>query len=333
MLFAAIIEIVQAALFAGIAASRADAHRLTATQTAVFIAISAVFAVGIGSVIGFYSGLSEASAGLVLTDDARRPQTFKSDPLSPRAIWGRLAAAALVAAAWGTGLGMLVVAVLNGRQAGFAVLFVGLLVAGGAASAVNGLLSRATGVAVALDRPDTVRPRPVRRRAWRQFALPLAALVALVNGSLTWLLFHDYAVGAELGPRVLTEQQVLADVLVLVLLNTLVSAFICGRAGRAEAAMKLVTFEDATAQIPDAKSGFGIQAFVYTAVVALLVTSLVRFLLPSLPNLWEAIAARAFLAGSTAFVVGGFAYVRGAANMTAGAQRLVPRYRPAEVAR
>lgn len=331
-IIAVVVEVVQAAVIAGLAASRANGHRLTAVQTAIFLAAGAIFAVGIGSLISFYSGLSEAAAGLVLRDEKPRGASSATDPFAPRALWGRAALAAVVAAAWGTGLGLLVVAVLDGRQAGYPILFVGLLVAGGGASVARGLIGRAAGAAVALDPPQNVRARPVRRRAWLELALPLAALVGVVNAAFTWLLFHDYAVGAQFGAHVLTEQQVLADVATLVVVNSLIVSFICGRAGRAEAAMKLVTFEDAATQIPDAKAGFGVQIFVYTVFAALVATSLVRFLLPALPNLWEAMVARAFLAAGTAFVAAGFAYVRGAANMTAGTTTLVPRYRPAETA-
>jgi hypothetical protein len=322
-----VIEIVQAAVIAGLAASRASGHRLTATQTAIFLVAGAIVAVGVGSLISFYSGLTEAAAGLVLAGD-KQPNSPAGDPFAPRAMWGRIGLAALVAAVWGTGLGLLVVAVLDGRQAGYPILFVGFVAAAGGASIVRGLIGRAAGAGVALNPPPTLTPRSARKRAWLELALPLALLVAAVNGSFTWVLFHDYVVGAQFGARVLTEQQVLADVMTLVVVNTLIVAFICGRAGRAEAAMKLVAFENPAEQIPDGKTGFGLQIFVYTAFAALLVTSLVRFLLPPLPTLWEAIAARAFLAGGTAFLVAGFAYVRGAANMTSGAAKLVSRYDP-----
>jgi hypothetical protein len=325
---AVLAEVVQAALLAGLAASRANGHRLTATEAAVFLAVAAVFAVGFGSLITFYSGVAETLAGLVITN-GRRPRPAAGDPFAPRSVWGRYAVSAVVAAAWGTGLGVLVVAVLNGRQAGYAVMFAGLLVAAGAASVVNGLLMRTTGVGVALERPKAAVRRPVRRRAWREIALPLAIFVAAVNGTLTWVLFHDYAVGVDFGSRVLTEQQVLADVFLLVILNALVAAWFCGRAGRAEAAMKLVAFDDPGTELPEGKGGFGVQAFVGSVIAMLLVTSLVRFLLPPLPNLAEAIAARAFLAAGTALVVGGLAYVRGAANVTTGATTVVPRYTPA----
>ena len=87
--------------------------------------------------------------------------------------------------------------------------------------------------------------------------------------------------------------------------------------------MGLVAFEDRDTQVPEAKNAFGVQAVVYSVGAMLLIASLVRFLLPALPNLAEAMIARAFLAGGTAFLVGGFSYMRGAANVTAGAMPVV----------
>jgi hypothetical protein len=232
--------------------------------------------------------------------------------------------AAIVAGVWGTGIGVLVMAVLNRRQAGFAVLFVSFFAAAGFATIVAGLSSRAEGMRAGFSRPTGVTPRSARRRAWRDLALPVGLLFATVNASFTWVLFHDYAVGAQFGAHILTEHQVLADIPVLLLLNAFGAAFVCGRAGRSEAAMGLVTFEDPATQVPDAKSAFGVQAVVYSVGAMILIASLIRFLLPALPNLAEAMVARAFMAGGIAFLVGGFSYIRGAGNFTAGAVGVVP---------
>jgi hypothetical protein len=323
VIIAALLEIVLAALIAGLAVSRANGHKFSATEAGILIAVSPIFGAFTGALITYFSGLAETLGGRVVRGDAKvRP--VDGDPLAARTVWWRSLRAAGLAAVWGVGIGVLVVAMLNRRDAGYPILFVGV-VAGGAATAVTGFLGRTEGLRTAFARPVDMQPRPARRRAWRELALPFGLFLAVSNASFTWVLFHDYAVGVEFGTRVLTEQQVLADVPILVLVNVLLAAFICGRAGRAEAAMGLVAFEDEATQVPTGKTGYGIQLLVAVVIAALLVTSLVRFVLPSLPNLAEAMAARALLAGAVAFVAAGFSYIRGAANVAGGA---VPVVRP-----
>jgi hypothetical protein len=324
VILAVVLELFQAAVVAGLAVSRANNHRLSATATAVILTVGPAFAVCVGGTLAYFSGLSETLGGLVIRPetDASRPR--EGDPLSARSLWGRALRTGLAAGVWGAGLGALLVAVLNKRQAGFVVLFIGVLAAFGLATVVAGLASRAEGVRDGFHRPAGATPRAARRRAWRDLALPFALLIAAINAGFSWVLFHNYIVGAQFGSHILTEQQVLSDVGLLVVLNAIGAAFVCGRAGRSEAAMGLVTFEDAATQVPDVKSAFGVQAVVYSIATVILLASLVRFLLPALPNLAEAIVARAFLAGSIAFLVGGFSYIRGAANVTAGATAVAP---------
>ena len=319
----AVIQLLVGAGIAGLAVSRANGHRLPPTAMAVMLAVGALFGVCFASVGSFFTGLADTVGGLVSRDDRDVGRDAARDPLSTRSIWGRALGAALVAGLWGAGLGVLIVAVLNRRQAGFGVVFVGWLVAVALATVVASLAMGAEGVRTGFRRAPSMTPRPARRRAWREIALPIAILLGISSGSFTWILFHDYAVGVQFGSRVLTEQQVLADLPVLLAIHIFLAMYFCGRAGRAEAAMGLVTFEDADTQVPDAKSGYGVQAIVGAIVAVVLVTSLVRFLLPSLPNLAEAIIARGFLAGAITLLVGGLSYIRGAANVTAGAAPVV----------
>jgi hypothetical protein len=106
--------------------------------------------------------------------------------------------------------------------------------------------------------------------------------------------------------------------LIQVLLVVGGAAFILGRAGRAEATLGLVAFEDPDAQIPEKKSLLGVQAYVYAGLAIMFVGApLVRLIIPEYPSLATAMIARGVLAGALAFLAGGIAYVRGAANTTA----------------
>jgi hypothetical protein len=325
----AILETISAAVIAGLAVSRATGHRLSAVTAGVILGAGPALYASIIYLLALYGGLSETVAGRVLPDsDSKRP-VVDGDPLSPRRLWLKAFERTAAAGLWGAGLAVLVVAALNRRHAGFAVMFIGILAAFGLSSVIGSLASQAEGIRIGLARIARPNPRPARRRAWRELALPFALLTGVINAGFTWVLFHDYTVGTNVGTHVLTEQQVLADLLILALLNVGGAILVCGRAGRAEASLGLVTFEDPEAQLPPPRALHGPQALVYAVVATFLLSGLVRLFLPPLPNLAEAMIARGLLSAFLVFVAGGFAYVRGAANAVAaaaasGRERRVP---------
>jgi hypothetical protein len=312
-----VIQVVSAAAIAGFALSRATGHRLSAVAIGVIIGVGPALYASIIYLLALYGGLSETVAGRVLPDDERKAQPVEGDPLSPRRLWLKAFERTAACALWGAGLGVLVVAALDRRHAGFFVVFVGILAAFGLSSVTINLAGQAEGVRIGLGRLASPVRRPVRRRAWRELALPFALVVGVVHVAFSWVLFHDYTVGTTLGKHVLTESQVMADLLLVSLLYVGVAVLVCGRAGRVEANLGLVQFEDPQTQLPPPRSLHGPQGLVYAVVATFLLSSLVKFLLPALPNLAEAMIARGFLSAFLVFVAGGFAYVRGAANAVA----------------
>ena len=65
------LELVQAALIAGLAISRASAHRLSATEAGIIIALAPIFGAFSGAVLTYYLALSEGISGLVVRDEHR----------------------------------------------------------------------------------------------------------------------------------------------------------------------------------------------------------------------------------------------------------------------
>jgi hypothetical protein len=293
-----VLEVTTAATTAGYAVSRVTSHRLSATSSAVVLIGAAAFATLLVSVYSFFVALSDTASGLVTKDGTERPSP-NVDVLSAGRLWGRVALFGVTGAAWGAGLTFLALAALNRREQHFVGLFVGVFAAAGVASITAGIASTALGIRFALDVPKAAKVRSARRRAWRDLALPMSVLFALFVGAFTVLLFHDYHTGAAFTKHVLTEKEILADLPLQVIGAVAIGNFALGRAGRAEATLGLVSFDDPERQTT--RSVFGVQALVYVAlVVAVAGGALARFVLPAYPTL----------------VDGGIGYTRGAANAT-----------------
>jgi hypothetical protein len=160
---------------------------------------------------------------------------------------------------------------------------------------------------------------PLRRRAWRDVAVPLALGQAVVNGAMAWLLFHDYERGgaAVSGARVLTRPVVLADFVVMVVLLTVIFSALARRWGATDAGLGRVALDDPDAQSVPGKALVGWQGLLYIAVVTYIVGNLVGTLLPGSPDLAAAALARGLFAGVLAFLVAGVSYTRGAVNALA----------------
>src|SRR5437879_8936567 len=99
LIIAVVLELLQAAVISGLAISRANGHRLSATATAVILGVSPVLAVIFGGMLAYFSGLSETLGGLIVRTGAH-VDPVEGDPLSVKSLWGRALRAAVVAGAW-----------------------------------------------------------------------------------------------------------------------------------------------------------------------------------------------------------------------------------------
>ena len=315
----AILEVVTAAVLGGLAISRSTSHHLTGAQLAFVLALGAAAGAVTAWLNHFFIGLSDTSFGLVSSDDPP-PSLAGTDPLSPGVVWRRALISGALAGLWGVGLALLVFAAMNRKLAGFPIVFVGILVTWGIANLVTAFSGRVQAIRIGLADEIDAAPRPARRRAWRQIALPLAGFIGLTNAGIAWILFHDYSVGGTFAvAHTLTEQQALSDATILILFSLGIARFVSVRAGRAEAKLGLVSFEDVATQVPTARSLFGPQGLVYIYFGGIVLASLIRFVLPALPNLAEVMVARGVLAAAVAFCASGLSYIRGAANTAASA--------------
>ncbi len=159
-------------------------------------------------------------------------------------------------------------------------------------------------------------PIPIRHRAWRQVALPIAGVQLVVNAAFAWVLFHDYSTHAG-GAKLLTRSVALADVFVLVTIVSVVFGSVTATWGSTDTLLGRVTADDPAAQQATVKSPIGWQGILYIAVLAVVLSKVVAFLLPASPTLLEVAVARGLFASVLAFVASGAGYVRGAVNARA----------------
>lgn len=311
-----VIAVLSAVFLAAYGISRVSSHRLTPGVAAAILIGGAAFNALTQSIVSFYTALHDAAAGVVTKDGTERPSP-DSDPLSPRALWGRALAGGLAGGAWGTGLALLALAALNRRETHFLGLFVGVLFTAGVASVTSGLAANALGVRTALDLPRATTSRPARRRAWGQLGVPFAVVFALFTAAFSLLLFHDYHVGSQYSSHVLTGKEIFADLPIQLLILVPLANFVLGRAGRAESLLGLVTFEDPERELPQSTALYGVQAMIWVSIIIFFAGSaLLRFIVPAYPTLVETAIARAAFAFVAVLITGPLAYMRGAVNAT-----------------
>jgi hypothetical protein len=301
-------------IIAALAISRATHNLLSPGVLAAVVAGVGVTAGLMGRPLGVFEGALAILDGRVSRsdDDGHGDGAPADDAFDGR----RLRRGALV---WGVGLGawagaaaLLVAATLHGRQAPFLVTAVALVAVGSAASVAAGLVGRAEGIAAAR-RLDSAPTPPVRlrRRAWRDIALPMGLVQAVFNAGFAVVLFRDY--------RPLTESAARADSLVVVVIVTAIFGALAMRWGRVDAALGRVAVEDDARTAVTAKHPLGPQALVYLAGAGLLAFALAGWLLPPLPSLARVAIVRGAVSGLLAVAVCGVAHVRGALNTLAGA--------------
>lgn len=321
-----VIFVVVLTVIAALGVSRASDNLLAPGALAVIVTVIGVVAGLTGRPIGIFEG-----AHAVLFGDVDGPidgpdeHRLHGDPFDARRLrWTSLGWAAALAV-WAGAAGLLVAAVLRGKHAPFVVAAVVLVLVGGAATVVGGLVGRAEGLAAAAAaRPTSAIP--LRRRAWREIALPMAVVQAFINGAMAVLLFHDYATGDPLAPKALTKSIARADALIVVVILTALFGYLATRWGQVDAALGRVVAEPTSSAV-DAKHPIGAQGLVYVAFAGLIAFSLAGWLLPPLPSLLRVVLVRAGISGLLAFAVCGVSHVRGALNTLAGATP--PTSRPA----
>jgi hypothetical protein len=304
------------AVVGGLPVSRASANVLTPTALAVLIGGTAATVGSVGWVNGVYSGALDAITGKVRPPAA---PTEGRDPFATRRIWTAALTWGVGAGAWAAaGAGLAAVA-LDGRRAKFVVVFAALAGLAGTAGVVANAVARRTGIdGVRRLGVATAPPVPLRTRAWRQLALPMAAVQFVVNAGVSVLVFHDYTIGGGSGPKALTEQVALADVGVTVLIICALFTYYAGRWGRVDGALGRVELDDPPAQTVPAKAPIGRQGVVYLGLIAVFVIGpfLGLFLTPH-PSLLAVVLLRATFAAALVYLVAGIAYVRGALNTMA----------------
>jgi hypothetical protein len=301
------------ALIGGLAVSRASAHVLTPTALALLVAGSAGTLGSVGWINGLYGGALDVIKGTVRP--AASPAEGR-DPFTPRALWTAALAWGLGSAAWAAaGAGLAAVA-LDGRRAGFVVVFVAMVGLGGSAALVANAVARRTGIdAVRRLGVATADAVPLRRRAWRHLALPMAAVQFLVNAGVTMLVFHDYTTGDVFAPKALTETIALADVGTTVIIVCCAFGWFAGRWARVDAALGRIELDDPSVQAASAKNPIGLQGLLYVGLLsAFAVAPLLGLLLAPAPALAAVVLVRAGFAAVLVFVVAGVAYARSAVN-------------------
>lgn len=295
------------ALFAGLATSRADGRVLSAGAIAGIVVVAAATSTIVGWTTNLY-----AAAFQVLTGEVPAAEESSHDEFAGPTLWKTTALWSLGAAAWAAAGAGLLAAVLNGRVARFATVFVAMAcLAGVQVVAISGAARRRGFAAATAPATHSV---PLRRRAWREVALPYAISQAVLNAGVAWLLFHDYPIGDAALEGVLTDSVALADALLIVLPLTLVFGGVTRSMGAFDAATGRVAFDDTDTQTVNPRSPIGVQFMVYTVIVGLVLARIAEVVLPPTPSLAAVIVARGALAGVLVFIAAGVGYVRGACN-------------------
>jgi len=312
--------IVLAFVVAALASSRAAGHDLSPVALVAVVTVAAAASGLMGSIAGAYGGAAEVLTGVAELDCSPNcPAAPSGDPFLVPALWRTALRWGAVAGAWALAAGGLVAVVLNGKHAGLGVMFITIVGLSGVAAVVADTVARHRGAHVArrlLLEPPV--PVPLRRRAWRQIALPLAVVPTVISGLFAWVLFHDYAVHQPFAAHALTRSVVLNDTLVTVVLLAVTFTVLYARPwGEVDARLGHIRLEDPDVQTVPVKAPIGVQGVIYAALLCWLSSTLLSWVLPSNPELWQAMVARGLYAGLLTFVFSGLAYVRGAVNALA----------------
>jgi hypothetical protein len=301
-------QLVAAGAIAALAVGRADHGELSPLALTGLVAGAAATSTLIAWPAGLTSGALEVLAGAAPPDcDERGPGALEPDVFLARNLWRRAVGLALLVGAWAIASAGLMGIALDNRSARAAVVVASLLGIGAVSTILVDAAARHRGAhAVILQRASTAATVSVRRRAWRDVALPIGAAQLLANIGAAWLLFHD------------DVRDPFADAPVVVTILAIVFAVgIAAPWGAVDVRLGRSVLDDPTTQRTSAGSPFGPQAIVYLALVGLLLAKGFAYLLPSSPSLWQVMLARGAFAGLLVCGYAALGYVRGALNALA----------------
>jgi hypothetical protein len=261
-----------------------------------------------------YSGADDVHEGRArLTcapDCSGEPQI---DPWRSRTLWRGVVIAALASGLWAGAAAGLVAVVLDQGRAPFVVLAATLVGTIAIAAAVVDVVARHRGAHGT--RAQVVvagSPTPLRRRAWREIALPLGISQLAVNAAAAWLLFHDYH--ATDGPHALTGAVVTADFPVVAVIVAVYFGMTATKWGRVDARLGRITFDDPAAQNVDRRAPIGPQGLVYLTVATVLGGNVFAWFVPGRPSLLVVALVRGLFAAAATTLAAGAGFVRGAVN-------------------
>jgi hypothetical protein len=310
-----VVAVITAFVVAALATSRANGHALTPIALAGLVTGAAA----VNGVVAWISGMAAGALDVVrgtaintCRDDC--PQTLRADPFVRTRMWRNALLSGLTAAAWAAAGGGLLAVALNGRRANLGVAFVALAALLAMVSASVDATARHRGTH-AVSAVRVAPPVSLRRRAWRDIALPLALFQMVVNMGLAVLLFHDYSTGAGAGgtAHALTGKVALADIPVTVIVVAVIFNIVVSPWGTAEAALGRVQV-DGDRTMRERAGPVGVQALVYLALAGLFLGWVAARFLPNAPSLGRVALVRSLYSGTMIFLAAGLAFVRGAIN-------------------
>lgn len=299
-------------VIASLATSRADENALSAAGLVALVVGVAIALDATGWVNGLYGGAGDVLAERVHAAPAPSGLAVPAaDPWRPSVLWRAAAIAALAAGTWAGATAGLVAVVLDAGRAPFIVVFATLAGTVALTAVVVDIAARHRGARAALAAADgAAASAALRRRAWRDVALPVGLLQFAVNAAAAWLLFHGYGKG---GTEPLTASVATSDLGVVVIIIVGYFGATAARWGAIEAGLGRVSVEDPSLRSAERRP-IGPQALVYAAVAATLLGKVVGFVLPEHPSLLAVALARGLFAGVVATTATAAGLVRGAVN-------------------
>jgi hypothetical protein len=301
-------QLVVAGAIAALAVSRADHGELSPLALTGLVAGAAASSTLIAWPAALTSGALEVLDGGEPPDcDERCPAALEPDVFLARNLWRRAVGLAVLVGAWAIASAGLMGIALDNRPARGAVIVASLVGISAVSTILVDAAARHRGAhAVARRRANPEATESVRRRAWRDVALPIGGAQLVANIGAAWLLFHD------------DVRDPFADAPIVVTVLAIVFAVgIAAPWGAVDVRLGRVVLDDPATQRATAGTPFGPQAIVYLALGGLLLARGFAYLLPSSPELWQVMAARGAFAGVLVCGYAALGYVRGALNALA----------------
>lgn len=307
-------------LIASLATSRATAHALTPGALVLVVAGAAMT---IGVLVAWpnalYTGARDVlTEAAVLGCEPGCKSDPAGDPWETGRLWGSTVVLSALVGAWALAGAGLVTVALGGKHARLVVVWAALLGISGLSATFIEIVGRHRGAhAARAVLVHGARPVPLRERAWKHLAAPLAVQQVIVNAGFAWVLFHDYKTGDRFAAHALTKSVALADALMIVVVVAVLFGTVATGWGAVDALLGRVEPDEPDVQTVSAKSPLGVQGVVYVGIAGFLLGKLASMVLPGTPSLFEVAVVRGVYAGVLVFLMAGVAYVRGAVNARA----------------